>query len=107
MALYSELPPGGGARGLAAISGSMAVRNVDTCCCGTLSFGSTAACTSLLAGMPRSPRSIVAASTVFTHQLMKETAVSGSFVRDDTVHSIDALYQAFRSVAVPTRLGKR
>ena len=55
--------------------------------------------------MPRSARSMSAASGEFTNQLIKATAASGFLVLAEADHSIHALYQAFRSVALPVRLG--
>src|SRR5918993_5106255 len=57
--------------------------------------------------MPRSALSMSTASVEFTHQLIQATAASGFFVLADADHSMLALYQAFRSVAWPVRLGAR
>ena len=57
--------------------------------------------------MPRSALSMSAASVEFTHQLIQAIAASGFFVLADADHSMLALYQALRSVALPVRLGAR
>ena len=41
------------------------------------------------------------------YNLIQATAASGFFVRADADHSMLALYQALRSVALPVRLGAR
>ena len=62
----------------------------------------------MLAGMPRSARLMLAHSGEFTHQLINaDDGLRDSSSWLDADHSIDALYQAFRSVALPVRLGKR
>lgn len=46
-------------------------------------------------------------SKEFTHQLITATAASGLDDLAEADHSMDALYQACRSVARPDRLGNR
>ena len=50
---------------------------------------------------------MAAHSGEFTHQSMNATTASGFLVLAEADHSMDALYQALRSVALPVRLGKR
>src|SRR3954471_13401563 len=98
-------PPGGGATGVVASSGLMSLMNFAAVVCAGDSLGVTSASISVFGGMPRSARLMLLHSGEFTHQLIIATACSGYFVRLDADHSIDALYQAFRSVALPVRLG--
>src|SRR5690348_2641342 len=85
----------------------MSAMNFATLFCGADSLGVMAARMSVLQGIPRSARLMLAHSGEFTHQLIRSTAALGSLVRLDADHSIDALYQAFRSAALPVRLGAR
>src|SRR5919107_80449 len=94
-------PPGGGATGVSASSGLMSSMNFATFSCAGDSLGRIAARISVFGGTPRSARLMLAHSGEFTHQLISLTTSSGSFVRADADHSMDALYQAFRSVALP------
>ena len=64
-----------------------------------------AAWISPLAGMPRSASMMSAASGELTSQSMKATAASGFLVLAEADHSIDALYQALRSAALPVIVG--
>ena len=57
--------------------------------------------------MPRSALSMSAAAWSFANQLIQATAASGFLVLADADHSMLALYQVFRSVALPVRLGPR
>src|SRR3569832_1680666 len=100
-------PPGGGAIGVVARSGLMSLMNLATFACAGDSLGVMSASISVFGGMPRAARLMLAHSGEFTHQLIISTTCSGYFVRLDADHSIDALYQAFRSVALPVTRGKR
>src|SRR5688500_15932889 len=100
-------PPGGGAMGVGASSGLMSAINLATAFCGADTLGSTRASISVLAGIPRSARLMFADSGEFTSQLMNFTAASGFLVRADAENNCDALYHAFRSRALPVRLGIR
>src|SRR5690242_18217035 len=93
--------------GVVPSSGLMSAMNWATACCAADSFGVIPASTSVLAGMPRSARQMSAHSMEFTHQLITATAASGLAELAEADQSIEALYQAFRSAALPERLGKR
>ena len=66
----------------------------------------TAASISAFGGMPRSARSMPAAAGSFANQLIQAIAASGFLVLADADHSMLALYQPLRSVALPARLGR-
>src|SRR4051794_2838898 len=85
----------------------MSAMNFATVCWTLDSLGLIRVAISVFAGMPRSARFAFAASGEFTIQLMKATAALGSLLRLDAEYSIDALYHALRSVALPARLGNR
>ena len=57
--------------------------------------------------MPRSALSMSAAAWSFANQLIQAIAASGFLVLADADHSMLALYQVLRSVALPVRLGPR
>src|SRR5919199_3436902 len=97
-------PPGGGAIGVSASSGLMSSMNFATLAWSGDSLGLISARISVLAGTPRSARLMLAHSGEFTHQLISFTTSSGCLVLLEADHSIDALYQAFRSVALPVML---
>ena len=61
----------------------------------------------MLQGTPRSARLMAAHSGEFTHQSISATTASGFLVLAEADQSMEALYQALRSVALPVRLGKR
>src|ERR671911_3149553 len=100
-------PPGGGAIGVLATSVLMSVMYFATTFCASDRLGVTAVSISEFGGMPRSALSILAAAWSLANQLIQATAASGFFVLADADHSMLALYQAFRSVAWPVRLGAR
>src|SRR6478609_4126762 len=93
--------------GVVASSGLMSMMNLATVCWAGDSLGFTCVSRSVLAGLPRSARSMSTASVEFTHQLMKLAAASGFLVLLDADHSMLALYHALRSVALPVWLGSR
>src|ERR687889_418984 len=93
--------------GVLATSGLMSVMNLATTCCAADSLGVTAASSSAFGGMPRSALSMSAAPGSFANQLIQAIAASGFLVLADADHSMLALYQAFRSVALPVMLGNR
>src|SRR5215216_2606979 len=100
-------PPGGGAIGVSPTSGLMSVMYFATTFCAADSLGVTSASISEFGGMPRSALSMLAAAGSFANQLTQATAASGFLVLADADHSMLALYQVFRSVALPVRLGPR
>src|SRR5215510_9564032 len=100
-------PPEGGAIGVSPTSGLMSEMYFATVCCAVESLGLTAASTSAFGGMPRSARSMFAASVEFANQSIQAIAASGFLVLADADHSMLALYQVLRSVALPARLGPR
>src|SRR5918994_3246429 len=100
-------PPGGGAIGVLATSVLMSVMYFATTFCASDKLGVTAVSISALGGMPRSALSMLAAAWSFANQLIQATAASGFWVLADADHSMLALYQVFRSVALPVRLGPR
>src|SRR6478735_7721014 len=100
-------PPGGGAMGVSASSGLMSSMYLTTACWVLSSFGLISARISVLHGTPRSVRLMAAHSGEFTHQSINATTASGFLVLAEADQSIEALYQALRSVAFPVRLGKR
>src|SRR5829696_6002712 len=100
-------PPGGGAIGVLATSGLMSLMYFATTFCASDRLGVTAASISEFGGMPRSALSILAAAWSLANQLIQATAASGFLVLADADHSMLALYQSFRSVALPVRLGNR
>src|ERR671913_1668448 len=100
-------PPGGGAIGVVATSVLMSLMYFATTFCASDRLGVTAASISEFGGMPRSALSILAAAWSLANQLIQATAASGFLVLADADHSMLALYQVFRSVALPARLGPR
>src|SRR4029453_5553241 len=100
-------PPGGGAIGVAPTSDLMSVMYLATTCCAGENLGLTWASISAFGGMPRSARSMFAASGLFANQLVQAIAASGFLVLLDADHSMLALYQVLRSVALPASLGPR
>src|SRR4029453_8493732 len=100
-------PPGGGAIGVSPTSVLMSLMNFATTCCSGENLDLTAASTSALAGMPRSARSMPAAAGSFANQLIQAVAAFGFLVLAEADHSMLALYQPLRSVALPARLGGR
>src|SRR5215211_2723440 len=93
--------------GVLATSGLMSVMNFATTFCASDSLGCTPASISGFGGIPRSALSISAAAWSFANQLIQAMAASGFLVLADADHSMLALYQALRSVALPARLGAR
>src|SRR5215210_1371350 len=100
-------PPGGGAMGVSPTSGLMSVMYFATTFCASDSLGMTPASISEFGGMPRSALSISAAAGSLANQLIQAIAASGFLVLADADHSMLALYQVFRSVALPVMLGPR
>src|SRR4051794_20479447 len=100
-------PPGGGAIGVSPTSGLMSVMYFATTCCAGESWGLTSASISAFGGMPRSARSMFAASGEFANQLIQAVAASGFLLLLDADHNMLSLYQVLRSVALPARLGPR
>src|SRR5687768_1498964 len=93
--------------GVLATSGAMSLMYCRTFCCAGDRLGFTASCSSLLGGIPRSAFSMLPASGEFAYQLIQATTASGFLVLADADHSMLALYQVFRSVALPVMLGPR
>src|SRR5215210_3243663 len=85
----------------------MSVMYFATVCCAGDSLGVTSARISEFGGMPRSALSMSAASGLFANQVIQAIAASGFLVLADADQSMLALYQVFRSVALPVMLGPR
>src|SRR4029450_8144212 len=107
MTVWMVPPPGGGAIGVSPTSGLMSSMYLATTFWAEESLGLTSASISAFGGMPRSARSMFAASGVFANQLIQAIAASGFLVLADADQSALALYQVLRSVALPARLGPR
>src|SRR5215212_4858803 len=107
MTVWMVPPPGGGAIGVSPTSGLMSSMYLATTFWAEESLGLTSASISVLGGMPRSARSMFAASRVFANQLIQAIAASGFLDLLDADHSMLALYHPLRSVALPAKLGGR